>query len=794
MVKIFSRKFATYHYGAWPLGFPKCNLESTTNLFAMNLKTIFVLLLSPFLSLMAFAAPIDVEQARGVAAKFLKERNSDATLEHETFALTRKRMGMNGAGAEAPVYYVFNAEYDEGYVIVSADDRTDAVLGYATRGRFDSETMPPNVQAWMESYAQQISSLDSYANASQQESDTREAIAPLLTTLWNQDSPYNDQCPLQGSSRTYTGCTATALAQVMKYHEWPSEATTSIPAYTTATAQIYVPELSPTAFRWDDMAADYHYTDYAPAVSELMRYCGQALQSDFTRYSTSAYLADIPSVLTTYFGYDSGAGLLYQSNYPVSAWEDIIYAELQSGRPVLHAGTSLGGGHAFVCDGYDGHGMFHFNWGWGGMYDGYFKLSLLTPGSGGIGAGTADGFTANQRIVVGVQPPTSQPQQPKPFTALNLQQSGTNLYSYFQNPNTSVVTARVGFALVDEQGDILRVLKDCGSMTLKGYNLENNWAGLYLGPYGEVNLSPGTYRIAAVCKMQDDGAWVRAGNTQTYFELEITENGELTNVVLHPITKIEIAGFDCLGSAVVGTNLKVRIIIANRGDDLNSMLYFYVSETDRMPTALTRIPLLLHGGETFTYDVSFFAQHVGKYYMWLSDVDDGVTYLEKRELDVIEAPTQPSDLTLLNLTVDPTETTAVVQVRNNSDEAYYRGIKAYLYEELYGDGNYYYVTSVEQHGAIAPLATETFHFTFDGFSTINPCYISVGYYQQHTDEFATPLGAPCYFQPGTTAIEHVPQTALRHKPTIYRLNGTPVTQPTRKGIYIVDGVKRVGGR
>lgn len=750
-----------------------------------------ILLLLAFACMTLWASPIDEEQARGIAVKFMKEHHPDAVLESQVLAPTRKRMGLGDTEVERPVYYVFNTESNEGYVIVSADDRTDAVLGYATRGRFDSEAMPPNVQDWMESYAQQISSLDSYANASQQESDTREAIAPLLTTLWNQDSPYNDQCPLQGASRTYTGCTATALAQVMKYHEWPVELTATLPAYTTATAQIYVPELSPTVFRWDDMAADYHYTDYAPAVSELMRYCGQALQSDFTRNSTSAYLADIPRVLTTYFGYDTGAELLYQSNYPVSEWEDIIYAELQAGRPVLHAGTSLGGGHAFVCDGYDGNGMFHFNWGWGGMYDGYFKLSLLTPGTGGIGAGTADGFTANQRIVVGVQPPTTQPRQPKAFTALNLQQSGTNLYSYFQNPNTSVVTARVGFALVDEQGEILNLLKDCGNMTLKGYNLENNWAGLYLGPYGDIDLPSGSYRIAAVCKMQDDGAWERAGNKQTYFELRIMENGELTNVVLHPITKMEIAGFDCLGSAVVGTNLKVRVTVENQGDDMNSMLYFYVSETDRMDAPLTRIPLLLRGYETTTYDVSFYAQNVGTYYMWISDVDDRVSYLAKRELNVLPAPLSPSNLTLMGLMVDPNDMTAVAQVRNDSDEPYYRGLAAYLFEDLDEDGNYFYVKKVEVHEEIAPRSSALFTFTFDGFSSHHPCYIYIGYYASHTDEFTAQLGAAHYFQTGTTAVATVQTNAQRNPPLIYRLDGTRVVHPLQRGIYIVDGVKRV---
>lgn len=749
-----------------------------------------ILLLLAFACMTLWSSPIDEEQARGIAVKFMKEHHPDAVLESQVLAPTRKRMGLGDTEVERPVYYVFNTESNEGYVIVSADDRTESVLGYATTGRFDTGGLPPNVQAWMESYAQQISSLDSYSNASQQEADTREAIAPLLTTLWNQDSPYNDQCPLQGSSRTYTGCTATALAQVMKYHEWPVELTATLPAYTTATAQIYVPELSPTVFRWDDMAADYHYTDYAPAVSELMRYCGQALQSDFTRNSTSAYLADIPRVLTTYFGYDTGAELLYQSNYPVSEWEDIIYAELQAGRPVLHAGTSLGGGHAFVCDGYDGNGMFHFNWGWGGMYDGYFMLSLLTPGTDGIGAGTADGFSANQRIVIGIQPPTGESPAMKPFSALNLQQSGTNLYCDFQNPNTSSATAHVGFALLDATGNIERLLKDCGTMTLKGYNLERNWAGLYMGPYGEVDLTPGVHRIAAVSKAQAEGDWQHAGTKQTYFEVEIGEGNELLSAVIHPIQQMEIASFECLSSPVVGTNLTVRVTVNNQGDDLNSMLYFYVSETDRMGTPVTRIPLLLHGNTTTHYDVSFFPRNVGRYNMWLSNVDDGFSYIEKREVDVIAAPTQPAELELLSCTINPHDVSAEIEVRNNGSEPYYREMVAHIYEDLYGDGLYYYLKKVVQYGEIPPHATRTYTFTFDGVTERRNCYINIGYYRNHTDEFSTQLGASQYFKTDVTSLQQVP-VPESGKGNTFRLDGTKVMRPHQPGIYIINGQKRL---
>ncbi len=756
----------------------------------MKLKTLLISFLLAVPNLHALAGPIDLHQARGLAAQFFKEHHPEAQLENDAFAPTHKRMGVTTAGTETPVYYVFNATDEAGFVVVSGDDRTAPILCYSTSGSFDATAMPPHVQQWMETYAQQIEALDAYALQAEQVSDERPAISPLLTTLWNQGSPYNDACPLQGSARTYTGCTATALAQVMKYHEWPAEQTTAIPAYTTPSARIYVPELAPTTFRWSEMRDDYHYSDYATAVAELMRYCGQALYSDYTAHSTSASMADIPQVLHNYFGYDAGARHLYQAAYPISEWEALIYAELQAGRPVIHAGTSLEAGHAFVCDGYDGAGMFHFNWGWGGMYDGYFKLSLLTPGVGGIGSGSADGYSANQHIVIGIQPPTGVTPSPLPFSALNLQQSGTNLYCDFQNPNTQKATAYVGFALVDEQGNIQRLLKDCGTMTLKGYNLESNWAGLFMGPYGEVDLAPGVHRIAAVSKVQAEGDWQHAGTKQTYFEVEIGEGGELLNAVIHPIRQMEIASFECISSAVVGTNLTVRVTVNNQGDDLNSMLYFYVSETDRLGAPVTRIPLLLHGNTTSHYDVSFFPYNVGKYNMWLSDVDDGVSYLEKREVEVLPAPTQPADLELLSCTINPHDVSAEIEVRNNGSEPYYREIVAHIYEDLYGDGLYYYLKQVKQYGEIPPHATRSYTFTFDGVTESRNCYISIGYYQQHTDEYSTQLGASQYFKTDVTSLQQVP-VSVPGKDNTFRLDGTKVMRPHQPGIYIINGQKRL---
>ena len=253
--------------------------------------------------------------------------------------------------------------------------------------------------------------------------------------------------------------------------------------------------------------------------------------------------------------------------------------------------------------------------------------------------------------------------------------------------------------------------------------------------------------------------------------------------------QMEIASFECLSSAVVGTNLTVRVTVNNQGDDLNSMLYFYVSETDRMGTPVTRIPLLLHGNTTSHYDVSFFPRNVGRYNMWLSNVDDGISYIEKREIDVIAAPTQSAELELFSCTINPHDVSAEIEVRNNGTEPYYREIVAHIYEDLYGDGLYYYLKKVEQYGEIPPHATRTYTFTFDGVTESRNCYINIGYYKNHTDEFSTQLGASQYFTTDVTSLPNVP-VSVSGKGMTFRLDGTKVTRPQQPGIYIIDGQKR----
>lgn len=318
--------------------------------------------------------------------------------------------------------YVFSMSEAGGFVIVSNDDRTHPILGFSETGFLDLENMSDEQRAWLQGYADEIAWLKQHDSSSvsvgtidntRAGSHEKEAVAPLVTTRWNQRAPYNDLCPdYSAGKRAVTGCVATAMAQVMNYHKWPATATETIPGYRDGYG-VNQMSLEPTTFDWDNMLDSYsgsETTEQNTAVAKLMQYCGYAVEMNYGP-SSGASMFKVAQALKNYFGYNGTTTHLSRSFYTNDKWEDIIYHELVSHRPVLYGGQSTGGGHAFVCDGYQyeyGTDFFHINWGWGGKSDEYYVLSVLDPYSGqGIGGSSSNGgFYFGQEAIIGIQKST----------------------------------------------------------------------------------------------------------------------------------------------------------------------------------------------------------------------------------------------------------------------------------------------------------------------------------------------------------------------------------------------------
>lgn len=303
------------------------------------------------------------------------------------------------------LYLFTTGEKGGGYVILPADDSAAPLLGYSDSGVLDLTN--PNLAYWLEAYNREITADASNSSRRPMMRLSRPAIAPMTSTRWNQSAPYNELCPEQNGSRCVTGCVATAMAQVLKYHNYPVKGT-GTHSYTW-NGQTLSFDYASTTFDWDNMTDTYGSTstdEEKNAVATLMYACGVAVDMSYSPTESGAVSRAMGTALLDYFGYDKGLQMLYRDYYGLSDWEDLVYSELNEGRPVLYGGQGSAGGHQFVCDGYSADGYFHFNWGWGGLSDGYFLLTALDPPSLGIGGG-AGGFNYGQCIMTGVQPPTA---------------------------------------------------------------------------------------------------------------------------------------------------------------------------------------------------------------------------------------------------------------------------------------------------------------------------------------------------------------------------------------------------
>jgi hypothetical protein len=389
------------------------NLNDLMSLLLVVMLTSLAILMLP---IEMMAGPVGKDAAKQKALAFLNGRAAS-------------RAGARAASVQelrleytSDAYHIFNCGEKGGFVIVGGDDCAPEILGYADSGTFNWQNMPDNLRAWMKGYEEDIKILcasgikySTNENAGRTRgSGCKTSIAPLLTSKWNQDYPYNMYTPMgynedeKQNVHCVTGCLATALAQVMYYWSkkgFVSQLLQDIPPFTPDDNNC--PALdglsAPESFDWTNMVDTYdmNTTDAAKqAVAKLMKYTGYALKMKYGAKTSEAYFQYVHETFRNYFGYKS-AIWLKRNLFSYDQWADIIYNELSLGRPVYYHGTSSGGGHAFVCDGYDKEDYYHINWGWGGNCDGNFRLQLMNPDNQGIGgSSTEDGYSMYQGVIV----------------------------------------------------------------------------------------------------------------------------------------------------------------------------------------------------------------------------------------------------------------------------------------------------------------------------------------------------------------------------------------------------------
>lgn len=404
-----------------------------TNFHSVKLKIKRTALLAVGLTLfqiLAWAGPRSFQQAQAIAER--QAALQGIVMDQQQVSKARKQYQLNGSGSSetAISYYVFDNGADKGFTIVSGDDELPEIVGYSAHGNSEHLMKTEGCAAFLKAYQKFVAAFtqgDAKARKILAEQRALKAdgryqqpkIAPLLGDIaWNQDPPYNKMCPkYKGSELSVTGCVATAMAQVMMYYKYPKELKADIPAYTTATNKLKVNAISKgEKYDWDNMLPTYTEGEYnttqADAVAKLMFHCGAAVQMD---YGDSSGALVRPEDMSTYFGYD--ADLLqevYRSFYTLAEWKKILDRELEAKRPIIYGGVASNeDGHQFVCDGSDGEGLYHINWGWPDDSDGYFDITLLDPEVRGTGAGTsANGYNRDCSVIIGIAPDNRSEDEP----------------------------------------------------------------------------------------------------------------------------------------------------------------------------------------------------------------------------------------------------------------------------------------------------------------------------------------------------------------------------------------------
>lgn len=588
-----------------------------------------------FVSIVSFAGKITEKQALQKAQHFMQSKQF------------KHRNLRRAPSTRSNAYYVFNAENNDGFVIVSGDDRTTPILGYGNTGNLDMKNLPDNLKWWLESYAAQIAALGDEQEAAAP-TVLGPAIEPLVQSKWAQDLPYNSMCPdgnyidydeagFDRYDRCVVGCVPVAMAQVMYYWKWP-ESCPAVDSYEVTEGKT-LKGLPATTFRWDDMTDSYSYLssdESVHAVAELMRYCGQAVHIIYGTGVTSGYAN--PSAIIKTFGYSKNTHELERDDYTTSQWETIVYHELAAQRPLLYSGASETGGHQFIIDGYDGHGLFHINWGWNGIPDSYYVLSVADAGTNqGIG-GSSGAYYFGQKALFNMQPGedgevlrplmrmVGSHMYPPEVNNTYMRTDATTDFSdvfislgisvnYAMEPD-SEMSAEVGWALY--QADELKLLVGNREITIPAtqFNTISNEMTVSFG----AGLPEGSYQLSPVFRFSGDTDWERCEGygvnslmvevTPTTLTMRAPDNNNMSFVV----NSMTVSDYPEAGSPI-----SVSANITNNGETQQLTAVLWIQKQDETTwkecgkaTGYTDL------GTTIDVSLNFLQEEAGSYRLKLT--------------------------------------------------------------------------------------------------------------------------------------------------------------------------------
>ena len=532
-----------------------------------------VVFLSFWLPLMATAGPIDVQSAKRKAGTFLKEKVSSIIDKPMNLAYSQPLPGHE----EQTAFYVFNSSDGKGYVIVSGDDNTEQVLGYSTTGHFDPETMPDNMRYYLGELAKELASVDSdvtvVSRKSKRRAPVKKAIAPLITTHWDQDSPFNNMAPYVINSkgdtvRCVTGCVATAMAQLMNFYKYPDATIADLPGYISSSSGFKIDTIPAGAtIDWSNMADTYDKNStpaQCDAVAKLMYLCGVSMKMDYGVSSSGASISissnssTLERTFINYFGYDNHAQFCQKKDYSSLEWFNLLYEELAEGYPLY----SSGGGHAYVIDGYDGDNMFHFNWGWGPGSDGYYLLSATSEYYPDGAAGSTTGYTSNQNIVIGLRKAAGDNPAIESTVKLESCVNDSTLKVRVTHPAKLAEECAFGIGYMKDDQSVVPI-----SVCYEDWPYYSNLTVTSTYPFTIRGLSKGNYKVVAIKKNEGSSVWkATEGSELNFANVNIDGKGTITTTMYGYTKNIKVDTMVFVKDPTFGSN-KVKAYITKNADD-----------------------------------------------------------------------------------------------------------------------------------------------------------------------------------------------------------------------------------
>ncbi len=506
------------------------------------MKKIYLLILLA-LAHLGIANNVSPEKAKTVGLNFLQAAQS-SSVNRNIIADVNLLLTENvntGSGLEA-AYYIFAGDNNKGFVIVSGDDAVKPILGYSTESSVNINNLPPAFRKWMENNKKQIVYAKTHSTSATPEittmwdnyftntfvsdnSRSSNSVNPLCTTTWDQQPYYNEGCPYDAANTTnqhaVTGCPATAMAQIMKFWNYPAQGS-GIHSYNHATYGTLSANYGATTYNWASMPNNISSSN--ADIAQLMFQCGVSVEMNYGPNESSGWVitsdnaVSCQNAYTTYFGYDPATIQgLKRSDYADPAWLTLLTTELNAGRPIQYAGFGSGGGHTFVCDGYDANTNFHMNWGWSGYYDGYFAIDALNPGGTGTGGGTG-GFNSGQEALIGIKPITgggTNTGSIQMYSAITITPNPINFAQAFtvnadvRNAGSTSFSGDYCAALFNSAGDFINYIQTLTTGSNPLAPTYHYTGGLTFSSAGMLTV-PGSY-IVGIYYRPTGGNWYLAG-------------------------------------------------------------------------------------------------------------------------------------------------------------------------------------------------------------------------------------------------------------------------------------------